>query len=235
VQIYFLLRRIALYSVITDFRSVCNNSSRTENSQTAGPHIRRIVGRTFFAHTLLRRTTVEQLQSLLAYLTVLISVSEKKIDRIEDRLSSIENVLANLASKLSDLDFRKDSAEQSSQSRLSRVGSRVGSGKSQAITTEVTTPAPFEGETAINSQSGYARELLTKVVDSTPSIGQNAEIKRALSALGELVTRQGHATVPTTSTVNSLINRSLSEVDPGKLERPPWITVREMLERALSK
>jgi hypothetical protein len=101
--------------------------------------------------------------------------------------------------------------------------------------TEATTPAPFEGETAINSQSGYARELLTKVVGNTPSIGQNEEIKSALSALGDIVTRQGHVTVPTTSTTNSLINRALSDVDAGKLERPPWSAVKEMLERALSK
>ncbi|KAF9693429.1 hypothetical protein EKO04_008842 [Ascochyta lentis] len=99
--------------------------------------------------------------------------------------------------------------------------------------TGATTPAPFEGETAINSQSGYARELLTKVVGNNPSIGQNEEIQSALNALGDLVTRQGHVTVPTTSTTQSLINRSLSDVDPGKLERPPWPVVREMLERAL--
>jgi hypothetical protein len=101
--------------------------------------------------------------------------------------------------------------------------------------TEATTPAPFEGETAINRQSGYARELLTKVVGSNPSIGQNEEIKSALSALEELVTRQGHVTVSTTTTVHPLINRALADVDPGKLERPPWSAVKDMLERALSK
>lgn len=72
------------------------------------------------------------------------------------------------------------------------------------------------------------------MVGNTPSIGQNEEIKSALSALGDIVTRQGHVTVSTTSTTNSLINRALSDVDPGKLERPPWPAVKEMLERALS-
>ncbi|KAJ4401297.1 hypothetical protein N0V91_008073 [Didymella pomorum] len=158
---------------------------------------------------------------------------EKKIDRIEDRLSGIENVLSRLASKLGDLDLQTDSAERSSQSRPSRVGSRVGSGKSPTLATDATTPAPFEGETAINSQSGYARALLTKVVGDTPSIGQNAEIKSALSALGDIVKGQEHVTVSTTSTTNSLINRALQDLDPGKLERPPWPAVKEMLERAL--
>ncbi|KAJ4984606.1 fungal specific transcription factor domain-containing protein [Stagonosporopsis vannaccii] len=158
---------------------------------------------------------------------------EKKIDRIEDRLSGIENVLAKLASRLSDLDLHNDSTEPSSRSRPSRKGSRVGSGKSPTLRTEASNSVPFEGETAINSQSGYARELLTKIVGNTPSIGQNEEIKSALSALGDIVTRQGHVTVPTTSTTNSLINRALSDVDPGKLDRPPWLAVKEMLDRAL--
>ncbi|KAJ4335667.1 hypothetical protein N0V87_005925 [Didymella glomerata] len=158
---------------------------------------------------------------------------EKKIDRIEDRLSGIENVLSRLASKLGDLDLQTDATERSSQSRPSRVGSRVGSGKSPTLATDATTPAPFEGETAINSQSGYARALLTKVVGDTPSIGQNAEIKSALSALGDIVKGQEHITVSTTSTTNSLINRALQDLDPGKLERPPWPAVKEMLERAL--
>ena len=35
--------------------------------------------------------------------------SEKKIDRIEDRLAGIENVLAALASRLGNLDLQKES------------------------------------------------------------------------------------------------------------------------------
>jgi hypothetical protein len=166
---------------------------------------------------------------------VLTSISEKKIDRIEDRLSGIETVLAKLAAKLGDLDLHNNSAEPSSQSRSSRVGSRTGSGKSPLVTTGVTNPAPFEGETTIQSQSGYARELLTKVVGDTPSIGQNEEIKSALSALGEIVTRQGNVSASASSANHCLINRSLMDVDAGKLERPPWLAVKTMLERAMSR
>ncbi|KAJ8117004.1 hypothetical protein OPT61_g1688 [Boeremia exigua] len=158
---------------------------------------------------------------------------EKKIDRIEDRLSGIENVLERLAFKLGDLDLQNDSKEPSSESRPSRIGSRVGTMRSPTRMTEETSPAPFEGETAINSQSGYARELLTKIVGNTPSIGQNEELKSALNALGDIVTRQGHVTVSTTSSTNSLINRALSDVDPGKLDRPPWLEVKDMLDKAL--
>ncbi|CAO2653775.1 Nn.00g031860.m01.CDS01 [Neocucurbitaria sp. VM-36] len=149
--------------------------------------------------------------------------SEKKIDRIEDRLASIENVLEALSSKLGNLDIRGDSAETSSQSRSSRVGT----GRSPGVVAEAATPAPFEGETAINSQSDYAREFLAKAVGSTPSIGHNAEIKSALTALEELVTQQGH-----NASENPLINRSLASCDPGKLDRPPWDIVSDVLDKA---
>jgi hypothetical protein len=141
--------------------------------------------------------------------------SEKKIDRIEGRLAGIENVLASLAAKLGDLDLRRDSTEHSSQSRSSRKAI----GRSPGTLEDAATPAPFEGETAINSQSDYARELLTKAVGSTPSIEQNAEVKSALRALTELVPRQGQ---DTPSSIHSLVNRSLAEVDPEGLAKPPW-------------
>jgi uncharacterized coiled-coil protein SlyX len=157
--------------------------------------------------------------------------SEKKIDRIEDRLAGIENVLANLASKLSDLDLQRDPTETSSQSRSSRKGV----GRSPGTLDEATTPAPFEGETTINSQSDYVRELLAKAVGSTPSIEQNAEVKSALSALNDLVARQGQIVAPSSLSVNALINRSLADVDPEKLTKPPWSAVTDMVARACSK
>lgn len=211
----------------TDFQSLHHHSSCTKDCQTEGAHFRGVVCRIW--------------AQFPEYLTPCVCTahtdrcSEKKIDRIEERLSGIENVLAKLALKLGDLDLQTDSTERSSQSRRSRMGSRVESGKSPTLATESTLPAPFEGETAINSQSVHARELLAKVVDNTPSIGQNEEIKSALSALGDIVTRQGHVTVSTTATATSLINRALSDVDPARLERPPWPAVKDMLEKALGR
>lgn len=154
--------------------------------------------------------------------------SEKKIDRIEDRLAGIETVLASLAAKLVDLDLRRDSTEPSSQSRSSRRAV----GRSPGALEEASTPAPFEGETTINSQSEYARELLAKAVGGTPSIEQNAEVKSALHDLNELVSRQGSVTV---SNDHSLVNRSLAEIDPEKLSKPPWEVVSSMVEKACGK
>lgn len=152
--------------------------------------------------------------------------SEKKIDRIEDRLAGIESVLASLATKLGSLDIQKDS-DSSSQSRSSRVGVST---RSPGVATEAFTPAPFEGETAINSQSDYARELLTQAIGNTPSMEQNAEIKSALTALKELVSQQGQAATSS----NPLINRSFADHDPSKLEQPPWEEVSNALDKASS-
>ncbi|KAI4650118.1 uncharacterized protein J4E78_008400 [Alternaria triticimaculans] len=151
--------------------------------------------------------------------------SEKKIDRIEDRLAGIENVLASLATKLSSLDLQKDSHESSSQSRSSRVGPSRSPG---SVLVEAPTPAPFEGESSINSQSDYAREMLARAIGSTPSIGQNEEVKLALTALSEMVSQHGQN--PATS--NPLINQSLVDIDPSKLERPPWEIACYALEKA---
>ncbi|KAI4621494.1 uncharacterized protein J4E87_006711 [Alternaria ethzedia] len=149
----------------------------------------------------------------------------KKIDRIEDRLAGIENVLASLATKLGSLDLQKDSHESSSQSRSSRVGPSRSPG---SVLVEAPTPAPFEGESSINSQSDYAREMLARAIGSTPSIGQNEEVKLALTALSEMVSQHGQN--PATS--NPLINQSLVDIDPSKLERPPWEIACYALEKA---
>ena len=115
----------------------------------------------------------------------------------------------------------------SSQSRSSRVGAN---NRSPGHIADAAILAPFEGETTITSQSDYARELLAQAVDRTPSIGQNAEVRSALTALGELVNQQGQ----NTSSTNPLINRSLAEFDPATLDRPPWDEVSNALDKASS-
>jgi hypothetical protein len=72
--------------------------------------------------------------------------------------------------------------------------------------------------------------MLARAIGSTPSIGQDEEVKTALTALSDLVSQQSSST----STSNPLINRSLAEVDPAKLERPPWDDVMLVLEKATS-
>ncbi|KAF2635490.1 hypothetical protein P280DRAFT_436975 [Massarina eburnea CBS 473.64] len=150
---------------------------------------------------------------------------ERKIDRIEDRLTGIERILESLAVKLGNLDLLKDSPDHSTQSRSHKQSS--GRGPSD------TTPAPFEGETTINRQSEFARELLEQAVGNTPSIGQNVEIKDALASLQEMVTRQGQFTnAMPVSIVQPFFNKSLADIDVSQLEKPPWDAANDLIEKA---
>ncbi|KAL5466474.1 hypothetical protein PMIN06_000078 [Paraphaeosphaeria minitans] len=153
---------------------------------------------------------------------------EKKIDRIEDRLASIEHVLEALSNKLSTLDMTSE-VEHSVQSRSGISAARSPHSSSE---TNVATPA-FEGETTINRQSEFARELLEQAVGNTPSIGQNAEIKAALTSLQNMVTRQSaNPNTITASLTYPFSNKALPEVDHTKLERPPWDLVNEVIDKA---
>lgn len=164
----------------------------------------------------------------MSWVLSLTGASEKKIDRIEDRLASIEHVLEALSNKLSNLDIKAE-LEHSSQSRSAIAATRSPHSSSEA---NAATPA-FEGETTINSQSEFARELLEQAVGSTPSIGQNAEIKAALTSLQNMVTRQGaKSNTITASLTYPFSNKALAEVDHSKLERPPWDLVNEVINKA---
>jgi hypothetical protein len=146
-------------------------------------------------------------------------------------LTGIENVLAQLASKLGNLDIHSSPPEQSNRS----LSDQTSSARSPASGVGAATPAPFEGETAINSQSDYAREMLAQVVGTTPSIGQNAELKFALSALGELVSKKNQVSTSPATGGNTLVSRSLVETDAGKLEHPPWEIIKGAIDRARSE
>lgn len=202
-----------------DWMSLYDNGSHAEDPTAKSSHLGGIVS----GAELIRRGSAVLLNWSL------MDNSEKKIDRIEDRLAGIENVLANLATKLNDLDLHRDPTEHSSQSRSSRKGV----GRSPSTFEEAPTPAPFEGETTIRNQSGYARELLAKAVGSTPSIEQNAEVKSALAALGDLVA--GNTTASTGTIMHPLINRSLADIDPAKLDKPPLEVVNEILRIACGR
>jgi hypothetical protein len=140
-------------------------------------------------------------------------------------------VLEALATKLGNLDLSKgsDKASPNSNSRSSKSGNA-----SNANTDTVPeTPAPFEGETTMNSQSEYARELLEKAVGSTPSMGQNAEVKAALTSLQGMVSKQNQP-ILTTNEPQPLINRALAAIDSTTLERPSWDQIEDILEQATS-
>ncbi|ORY11063.1 fungal-specific transcription factor domain-domain-containing protein [Clohesyomyces aquaticus] len=155
---------------------------------------------------------------------------ERKIDRIEDRLSGIENVLESLAAKLGNLDIRGRSPSVSSTlpSRPSRAG-----GKSPNCIPEVdvSSPAPFEGNTALNSQSEFARDYLERAVVNIPSIGSNPQVQAALTTLQTMVRRQ-NLPVEVKPELPLFVHKAPSDVDMSLLERPPWEAVNNLLEKA---
>lgn len=148
--------------------------------------------------------------------------SERKIDRIEDRLTGIETLLSSLTTKLGNISSPKDNASSPS------LSSRIGVVRNVETTVGTTTPTIFEGETTINSQSDFARELLAQAIGKTPSIEQNAEIKTALSALKELVNQQSQ--IPISWSVN--MSREFADDDPTQLDRPPFDVVVNAIKKA---
>ncbi|KAF2108829.1 fungal-specific transcription factor domain-containing protein [Lophiotrema nucula] len=204
----------------------CTESSETENSRLRGILLSE-------AHALHGLPVVSLESSIFIYILEhpctlanrLCLCSEKKIDRIEDRLSGIEIVLEKLANRLSDIDVRKETTDSSSHTRSSRIG------RSPNSSSDVpeSTPAPFEGESTLNSQSVFARELLEQAVGSTPSMGQNAEIKTALTSLQSMVSRQNQTI---TIEPQPVFNTALADIDTTKLEKPPWDAVLDVIEKA---
>lgn len=155
---------------------------------------------------------------------------EKKIDRLESRLANIETVLAKIASKLEIKDAYTVLDEHVAQTESS---STQLNGRSFVTEAEAMTPTPFEGETGMNRQSDYVRELLVQVVGQTPSMGQNAEVKAALVALEELVTPSNHGDISPKLKTQQLTDRPVTRTDSAKLEQPPWSVVKVAIDKAL--
>ncbi|USP78022.1 uncharacterized protein yc1106_05296 [Curvularia clavata] len=155
---------------------------------------------------------------------------EKKIDRLEDRLNSIDKGLFLIASKLDVGDLQVIPGEHISQKTplsVQRFSHNF------ATETHVLAPVPYEGETGISTQSSYVQELLVQLVGGTPSVGWNADVKNALTALGKLATQQNRDTVPIRSTIQPLVDRSLARTDVANLALPPWSVVRIAIEKAM--
>ena len=141
-------------------------------------------------------------------------------------------MLASLATKLGNLDIRRDASDHSSPYKSHNLPTRSLHSGSDA--NNASTPATFEGDTTLNKQSEFARELFEQTVGSTPSIGQNAEIQDAIAALQEMVTRQGQYTNAISSSSHPFFNKALANIDPSKLERPPWDVVEDVIAKAAS-
>ncbi|KAL1792205.1 hypothetical protein ACET3X_009956 [Alternaria dauci] len=153
---------------------------------------------------------------------------EKKIDGLDNRLINIEDALATIASKLESNSTPAGSVESGSQARTPQ--SRL---FDSLVVPEVQRAVHFEGKTGNNTQSDYVRNLLVQVVGETPSVGQNAEVRAALTALEGMVAQHNHDTALTTSLNQPLLDRSLASVNSATIGQPPWEVVKLVLNKAL--
>ncbi|KAH6639093.1 fungal-specific transcription factor domain-containing protein [Boeremia exigua] len=174
--------------------------------------------------------TVEPVQKTQKQRVHISEEYERKIDRLEGQLNSINEALFLIASRLDEKEAHVVSREQISQ----RIPSAVQKPLNDSTTeTDALAPVPYEGETGISTQSGYVRELLVQAVGGTPSVGRNAEVNSSLAALEKLVTQQKNCdTVSIRSTIRPLIDRSLAATDIANLARPPWSVVRIAIDKA---
>ncbi|TGZ81937.1 hypothetical protein EX30DRAFT_318588, partial [Ascodesmis nigricans] len=125
---------------------------------------------------------------------VLISSSyEKKIDRIEERLAGIENILR---ASLNHTHHTAISYASSTPSQFSRRHSPSATSqslsKSECEQQNADTPDTFEGDTSLTAHSKYASELLERAVETTQIAGQSPEMTAALDSLRNIVNRQNY-------------------------------------------
>lgn len=107
--------------------------------------------------------------------------SEKKIDRIEDRLTGIEEALKRLTINLS----QHQGPDTSSPG--AQIQSERGTSTDPDAYANVEGYSLFEGDTALNSHSEFAKDVVERAVSDSPSTGQNAAIASALRSLQGIV------------------------------------------------
>lgn len=107
--------------------------------------------------------------------------SEKKIDRIEDRLSGIERLLRQLALNPTNVQPKQDEPLSPDEERPLR-GS-----PGRLISEMADTDGAYGGETTFNQDSVFASELLENAVNANILPTRGGEINAALSSLKNIV------------------------------------------------
>ncbi|EER26066.1 Fungal specific transcription factor, putative [Coccidioides posadasii C735 delta SOWgp] len=118
----------------------------------------------------------------------LIPSSEKKIETIDERLTSIERLLQDLALSIPTSSQAPPNTRQSSDHSRQNDGAKV---RSVIQKSEATTPsAHFEGESALSAHSVLASAIFEQTMGSSPNIEQNPAMIQALSSLRDIVKGQ---------------------------------------------
>ncbi|KAF2802192.1 uncharacterized protein BDZ99DRAFT_552095 [Mytilinidion resinicola] len=146
---------------------------------------------------------------------------EKKIDRIEDRLASIERMLRALTTNMA------ATQHSSPDSGISVAPSAHGYEEAHPPLDD---DVPFEGDTSLNAHSVFASRLLEQKVGSDGFTGQNPEMAAALSSLRNIVSKGFTETEECQS--GDAPRSNAGKLRQTSVERPPRRLVLEFLERA---
>ena len=157
--------------------------------------------------------------------------SEKKIDRLEHRLQSIEALLRNLPSQLA--------ATSGSNNRLdpARADPSPQTGSNSVLTAASTVDydssdneSGYGGDNALSEQTAFASEFLESAVRKTTLTEANPKMQAALANLSQLVQMQK---------VRSISHGPkfplCQPVPPGglyKLQMPPLDTITALLKQS---
>ncbi|KAB8234773.1 hypothetical protein BDV23DRAFT_30138 [Aspergillus alliaceus] len=156
---------------------------------------------------------------------------ERKIDLIEDRLTSIEQVLRDLKSTVTSntpAETCFHATPDSGQMTPSAPG--LASDINAALDQHESGPT-FEGNSSLLAHSAYASEFLETAVSRSALQLSSPKISAALSTLKQLVTMQDHQAHPSSKEVRFPNQKAMPSSGLRNLSMPPVQVVLPLLRR----
>lgn len=145
--------------------------------------------------------------------------SERKIDRIEERLASLESTLKSIAAALPSANTSFNATPSSHEPLPSRV-----KGRNESIVEDDPSPA-FEGDSSLAAHSVQASEYLSIAVGSA-TFPQTQGMNAALQSLRSIVSRQN-----STPQTRFHPRTNLPTFAPSSLRLPPLEAVMALIKK----
>ncbi|GAB1193001.1 hypothetical protein APSETT444_002203 [Aspergillus pseudonomiae] len=155
--------------------------------------------------------------------------SEKKIDLIEDRLSSIEQVLRDVKATVTSSTPAETCFHATPDSRqMTSSASGLASDVNAALDEHESGPA-FEGNSSLAAHSAYASQFLETAVSRSALQLSSPTINTALSTLKQLVNMQDHQAHPSSRDVRFPNQKAIPRSGLRNLNLPPVQVVLPLL------
>ncbi|KAF7594035.1 hypothetical protein BBP40_010313 [Aspergillus hancockii] len=156
---------------------------------------------------------------------------ERKIDHIEDRLSSIEQILRDLKSTIAsnipaDTCFHATPDSGQMTPSVSGLASDVNTALDQHES-----GTAFEGNSSLAAHSAYASEFLETAVSRSALQMSSPKITAALSTLKQIVNMQDHQTHPSSREVRLPHQKTIPSSGLRNLGMPPIQVILPLLRR----